>query len=99
MPTRTRRDDVVFAHPFELKGVDRILPAGSYQVVTDEELIEGLSFFAYQRISTMIIVPARPGGGSALEMVAIDPRDLEGAQARDTECRGATGATNPIRES
>jgi hypothetical protein len=35
---------VTFAHPFLLKGVDRILGAGDYRVVTDEELIQELSF-------------------------------------------------------
>jgi hypothetical protein len=32
-------------------------------VVTDEELIEGLSFAAYRRVSTMIFVPAPSGSG------------------------------------
>jgi hypothetical protein len=45
--------------PFELKGVDRILPAGDYRVVTDEELIEELSFPVYRRISTMIFLPGQ----------------------------------------
>ena len=87
MFTRTRRGNVIFNHPFELKGVDRTLPPGSYQIVTDEELIEGLSFPVYHRVSTMIIVPAQCGRGSSVEMVAIDPRDLEAAQARDTTRR------------
>jgi hypothetical protein len=44
MTMRTRSKTVTFAFPFLLKGVDRVLPAGDYRVVTDEELIEGLSF-------------------------------------------------------
>jgi hypothetical protein len=51
MTPRSRSKFVVFSHPFELKGVDRILPAGDYRVVTDEELIEELSFPFYRRIS------------------------------------------------
>ncbi len=47
MIARTLSKTVVFSKPFLLKGVDRILPAGDYRVVTDEELIEGLSFPAY----------------------------------------------------
>jgi len=43
--TRTDRKTLTFEHPFRLKGIDRTLPAGTYQVITDEELIEGLSFF------------------------------------------------------
>jgi hypothetical protein len=46
-----------------------LLPPGDYRVVTDEELIEGLSFPAYHRISTVIFVPAQ--SGSAVEMVTI----------------------------
>ena len=45
MIARTLSKTVVFSKPFLLKG--RILPAGDYRVVTDEELIEGLSFPAY----------------------------------------------------
>ena len=81
MTTRTTGKIVTFAHPFTLKGVDRILSAGSYRVVTDEELIEELSFPVYRRVSTMIFVPAE--SASSVEMVAIDPQDLQAAQERD----------------
>jgi hypothetical protein len=84
MTPRSRSKSVVFSHPFELKGVDRILPAGDYRVVTDEELIEELSFPVYRRISTMIFVPGPGRQASSLEMVTIDPRDLEAAQDRDS---------------
>ena len=57
MTTRTTTKTVTFAHPFLLKGIDRILPAGDYRVVTDEELIEGVSFPVYRRVSTMIFIP------------------------------------------
>jgi len=59
------------------------LPPGDYEVVTDEELIEGLSFAVYRRISTAIIVPAQSHKASTVEMVAIDPRDLQSAQDQD----------------
>jgi hypothetical protein len=78
---RTREATVNFIRPFSLRGVDRILPPGGYRVVTDEELIEGLSFPVYRRVSTMIFIPAE--SRSAVEMIAIDPADLEAAQARD----------------
>lgn len=84
MMTRTHSKSVSFSHPFELKGVDRLLPAGDYRVVTDEELIEELSFPVYRRVSTMIFVPAQSHGASSVEMVTIDPRDLQAAQDRDT---------------
>jgi len=81
MTTRSHSKRVVFSHPFELKGVDRILPAGDYRVVTDEELIEELSFPVYRRVATIIFVPA--DSPSSVEMVAIDPHELQAAQERD----------------
>ena len=81
MSTRSHSKSVVFSHSFELKGVDRILPPGEYRIVTDEELIEELSFPVYRRVSTMIFVPA--DSASSVEMVAIDPQDLQAAQERD----------------
>jgi hypothetical protein len=62
--------------------VDRLLPPADYRVVTDEELIEGLSFPAYRRVATMIFVPRQ--SGSSLEMVTIDPLDLQAAQDQGT---------------
>ena len=59
-----------------------MLPAGEYRVVTDEELIEGISFPIYRRVSTMIFVPG-PTCGSSIEMVTIDPVDLRVALERD----------------
>jgi hypothetical protein len=81
MTLRTTDKTVTFHRPFCLKGVDRDLPPGDYRVVTDEELIEGLSFAAYHRVSTVIFVPAP--SGSAVEMVTIDPLDLEAARDQD----------------
>jgi hypothetical protein len=55
-------------------------PPGDYGVVTEEEFIEGLSFSAYHRISTVMFVPAQ--SGSAVEMVTIEPLDLKAALER-----------------
>ncbi len=82
MITRSHSNSVVFRHPFELKGIDGVLPPGEYRVVTDEELIEELSFPVYRRVATMIFVPAR-SQSSAIEMIAVDPLDLQAAQERD----------------
>lgn len=58
-----------------------MLPAGNYDVVTEEELIEGLSFPVYRRVSTVIFVPGQVA--SSIEMVTIDPLDLAAAQGAD----------------
>ena len=58
--TRSRRETVTFRHPFRINGIDRQLQAGAYEVVTDEELIEGLSFPCFRRVATLIMVPGAP---------------------------------------
>jgi hypothetical protein len=82
MAARTQHKTVSFAHPFVMKGIDRVLPPGNYVVVTDEELLEGMSFPVYRRVSTAMMVQAqdRP---SSIEMLIVDPHDLEAAQQRD----------------
>jgi hypothetical protein len=95
MTTRTTSKSVTFAHPFLLKGVDRILGAGDYRVVTDEELIQELSFAVYRRVATMIFVPADSQSASSVEMVTIDPRDLQEAQDRDAATKPAGTQTQP----
>jgi hypothetical protein len=83
MTIRSRREIVTFKHPFQIRGSDRLLPAGAYEVVTDEEMIEGLSFASYRRIATMIMVPAAASRGSAMEMLSIGSVDLADAQRID----------------
>jgi len=82
MTVRTRRHSITFNNPFLLEAADRKLPAGTYEVVTDEELIEGLSFPVYRRVATMMIVPG-PTSSSATEMLTVDPGDLTAALERD----------------
>ena len=99
MVTRTHSKTVVFSHPFELKDVDRILPPGDYRVVTDEEPVAGLSFLVYRRVSTMIFVPAESRQASAVEMLTVDPVDLQAARDRDTAKRQASATQTHPRSS
>jgi hypothetical protein len=83
MTIRSRRETVTFKHPFRIRGIDRLLPAGSYEVITDEEMIEGLSFAAFRRVATMIVVPAAAPRALAMEMVSIGSVDLSDARRID----------------
>ena len=80
---RSRRETVTFKHPFRIKGIDRLLPPGAYEVITDEEMIEGLSFASFRRVATMIMVRAAGLRTSAMEMVSIGSVDLSDAQRID----------------
>jgi hypothetical protein len=83
MTIRSRREIVTFKHPFQIRGIDRLLPAGAYEVITDEEMIEGLSFASFRRVATMIMVPAAASRGSTMEMISIGSVDLSDAQRID----------------
>jgi hypothetical protein len=83
MITRSRRETVHFKHPFLIKGVDRLLPSGDYEVITDEKMIEGLSFSSFRRVATMIIVPGAAPRRSSMEMISISSVDLSDAQRND----------------
>ena len=81
MTLRSKRESVTFKHPFRIRGVDGVLPAGTYQVITDEELIEGLSFAAFRRVATMILVPG--ASAASMQMISIGSVDLADAQRID----------------
>ncbi len=90
MTTRTRRRTVQFATPFNLKSAAQVIPAGSYEVVTDEELVEGLSFPVYRRIATYILVPSIAGNSSTIEMLSVEPVELEIVRTRGSGAATAT---------
>src|SRR6266403_513671 len=83
MTMRSRRETITFKHPFWIEGIDRPLSAGAYEVITDEEMIEGLSFAAFRRVATMIMVPAAAPGHSTMEMISISSIALSDAQRID----------------
>ena len=83
MTTRSRRETVHFKHPFRIKGIDRLLAPGAYEVITDEEMIEGLSFASFRRVATMIMVPGAAPRTSSMEMISISSVDLSDAQRID----------------
>jgi hypothetical protein len=83
MTMRSRRETITFRHPFRIKGIDRLLSAGAYEIVTDEEMIEGLSFASFRRVATMIMVPGAAPRASSIEMISISATDLSDAQRID----------------
>ena len=85
MTMRTTSRTVTFIHPFNLSGIDKEQPAGTYTVETDEELLQALSLPAYKRISTLIRLPARPRSTMVTQIVEINPRELAAALTGDAQ--------------
>ena len=81
MTTRLTSRTVLFCHPFILSGFERVEPAGSYHVQTEEEEIDGatVAVSAWRRINTVMHIH-RTG---VTECVTIDPLELEKALTRD----------------
>jgi hypothetical protein len=83
MATRSTERTLTFRQPFSLSAVDGALPSGSYRVITEEEMVEGLSFAAWQRMRTLFFLPANSLPGTAREVVPVDPDELAAALAAD----------------
>ena len=60
MPVRTTRTQATFKEPFQLSELDGPQPAGTYDVDTDEDVIEGNERTIYLRLATILYIRA-PG--------------------------------------
>jgi hypothetical protein len=83
MTTRTTHTQVTFRRPFTLSSLQAMQPAGTYSVETDEEQVDGLSFNAFRRLTTILHLPANPAPGATRQAVQIDAAELAGALAAD----------------
>lgn len=83
MMQRTSQRTVAFRKPFLLDALSEELPAGNYCVETEEELVHGISYAAYRRTATVLLLPAETGTGGFLRALTIDPQNLETALERD----------------
>jgi hypothetical protein len=81
--TRVRQTQVSFRRPFRIPGYATLLPPGDYVVETEEELLAGLSFEAYRRLSTILHVDRIPGRPGERQRWTIDPSELDAAVAAD----------------
>ncbi|MCX2725754.1 hypothetical protein [Roseibium salinum] len=79
MNTRSSRSMVTFFNPFTLSGDPDVLPAGTYEVVVEEELLQGLSFLAYRKTATYLIVASK----GRTERRKISWNDLEAVLSQD----------------
>lgn len=78
MTVRTTGAPITFAAPFHLPGFDE-LPAGTYEVETDEQAFESSAGLVYRRVATSLRIPC----GSGYEYHLVDPKCLEEALRHD----------------
>lgn len=81
MALRTTKSSVTFAAPFKLPEFVEAQPAGTYDVLTDEEIVEGNDRTVYFRVATFLYVTH----GDTTSMVTVDPKGLQAALERDQE--------------
>lgn len=102
MISRTTTSTVSFAHPFELDGFINELPAGDYELVVDEELIQSLSFVSYLRTATYLMIKEAKSSHS-IQMHRIDPEELELIvsldQKRSSKPNDGEAALSPSEDS
>jgi len=55
---RTTETEITFTRPFRIESLVELQDAGTYKLIVDEELIDGLSFPAYKRVATHIEIPS-----------------------------------------
>ncbi len=83
MTMRSTKSTVTFSNPFSLPGYPDELPAGDYEVLIEEELLQGLSFEAYRRTATYLRVRGRGNHAGRTELRTISESDLHEALYRD----------------
>ena len=85
MSSRTTTSKVTFLHTFVVGGYDDELPAGTYSIIAEDEVVADLGLPAYRRTATHILInryaEARPS-----ELRSFNRRDLELALVQDQAC-------------
>ena len=78
---KTRRSTVSFNKPFVLNAQVGELPAGTYDVETDEEEIGAGEYTGYRRTAVVLYVVQ----GGSTRSIAATPKELDSALTRDKE--------------
>ncbi|GMB81087.1 hypothetical protein NN6n1_18700 [Shinella zoogloeoides] len=83
MTERTTETEITFTHPFRLESLSEPLEAGTYRLVVDEELIEGLSFTAYRRVATHLEIPAISVAINRRQFLQVSQQEIDAVLAND----------------
>lgn len=102
MTMRSARSTVTFFNAFALTGYAGQLPAGDYEVIVEEELLEGFSFETWLRTATYLLVCHSDCHLGRTEMRAVSDRELVAVLSRDgamTQTRqNSEAALSPLED-
>lgn len=85
MVEKTTIREITFAHPFVLSSLVAPLQAGTYRLVVDEELLEGLSFSAYRRVATHLEIPAISVEAGKRQFLQVSAAEIESVLRNDAD--------------
>ncbi|NTD86742.1 hypothetical protein [Agrobacterium tumefaciens] len=88
MKERKTYSEITFANPFVLEGLVTPLEAGTYRLVVDEQLTEGLSFPSYQPVATHLEIPAVSAQFPKRQFLQVSATEIEEVLRKDAELQG-----------
>lgn len=91
MTERTIRYVVTIGRPFVLPGYSDELPAGAYEALAEEELLEGLSFEAWRRTATYLTVRGAGAMAGRMELRPVTVTELEAILRPADDCVAGSG--------
>ena len=86
---RQKRLKLTFRQPFRVKGVSRMLPAGDYELVPDQELTAEYYLPAYRPVVALIRMPSQGHRCSSIAKASVDLADILASHRLDQQ-RAAT---------
>ncbi|MEW9920968.1 hypothetical protein AB2B41_15240 [Marimonas sp. MJW-29] len=103
MLTRSTRSMVTFSNDFTIGDSTRALPAGTYEILIEEELMQSLSFEAYRRTATYLMIRGRGrnAGQTSMQMTTQDEVDhaIASDRALSETTNDSEAALSPLEDT
>lgn len=83
MELRSNTMTVTFRQSFCLPGHDAPFPAGTYEVLSEDERLDGLTFEAFRRVATFLRITGNGASSGRTELQPVSQQDLDAALLAD----------------
>jgi hypothetical protein len=83
MTTRIKKSTMTFVRPFVLDGFEGMLPAGTYELESEQEILDGMSLPDCLRTSVLIHLHSKDRSPALARTLTVPWDVLESAQIRD----------------